>query len=1460
VNYVVTVNPIPDIAASDKTICSGASSDVAITNPNGVAGTSFSWVVQSMSNVNGASAGSGNVISQVLTSSDGTSDGTVVYRVTPSANGCPGSFLDVTVTVKPVPVFTNPATDFALQICSGEPLNFLPSTTIAGSTVTWTSSVSGPIDPASVSVGGTGAITDNPVNNGNVSGTVTYRLTPGFNGCNGPGADLVVLVRPLPSATATDLTICSGQNAVLNISPAPRNVAGTTFSWTATPSANVTGAADGNGSTINQTLNTIDANIGTVVYSIVPAANGCNGTPVNVTVTVNPVAIVSAGADFAVCEPLTIPIVGILGGSSTSGTWSIVSGLGTLSPSIVSGSTVTSTYTVDPSEIGNTVVFRITTDDPDGTGPCSLVSDEVAVAIHRQAQVIAPADYEVCEPGTLMLTGTLGGSATSGSWSVVSGTGTLSISSVTGTAVTATYIIDPSEVGSVVTFRLTTNDPDDTAGPCVAESDDVNITINESPKVDAGPDAEVCEDAVVQLSGSIFGSATSATWSGGSGPAQFGDVNDPLSTYTLTSADILAGSITLVLTTNDPDGTGPCTNVSDQVVITINRLPAVFLSGLQASYAENDPPVNMEGFPSGGTFTGPGVLAGTNVFDPGTANIGFNTITYTYTDPDGCTNFAERIVVVNEVTTTDFGIFNGSAYDFSPTPEICANIGRAYLRGIPDYATGFTPTFFSSPDVPSRIGLDATGYYLDTDGLISGQYYIQYTYTNEFNATSVLIKRVTVYAAPVAAIDAANACEEVPVQFTDLSTIPGNTLGGSITEWLWDFDDQDLLNSTQNPTYIFQDADVYDVTLTVTTDQGCTNTATRQIIIGPPPVVDFDWSGICSTQGTQFSNTSTISGGFSSIESFQWDFGDGDITALDLAGNPIPPGTHGGRTSGTYRDPNHLFATFSEYNVRLTAMTDVGCVQDTVKRVYILDYPAATPTLGYFEDFEGGNGTWFRTSLTGTSWVLGTPSGETINATASGSQAWWTGSNPDAATDNSTYFNNEQSEVIGPCLDLSGLERPMVSLNYWTDAQDGFDGTVLQYSVNGGASWETIGDADGGGIEWYNRTNLNGNPGGQDNFAWSASSLAWKNARYSLDDIPSGLRQKVIFRIAFGANDDNLQGSVLNGFAFDDIYIGERKRNVLVEHFTNKGGTQPATTDAEAYFNNLFEQRPLNESNFIKLEYHISNPGLDSINLHNPAAPQARSLFYGVSQPPAAVMDGILGDYYGTIFNGNPFAISSVHLDRRSLEDPPFNIELDTLATSGDKIRGQVRIEYADTTQVQTEPVIVQVALVDSVVNNEGLQINQQWQAGVTFVHDFEENIDVPINESTAHYLVAFVQDKTTRRIHQAIVKLLVNKQGVRPVGLPDDPVMAEIRDIAIYPNPASNVLYFNLPNRLTKDFTWNLVDQRGVTVLDGDVNRSFDQPQAVDISQVANGIYFMKINSGNRTLIYRKIAVMNRN
>ncbi len=336
VNYVVTVNPVPTASASIQTICSGASSSVGITAaPTNVASTTYTWIVFSSSNVTGAAAGSGSTIGQVLTSTDGITSGTVTYRITPSANGCNGPTTDVTVNVTAVAVITTAAAQLQTTICSGSALSFTPTSSIGATTYSWTSTISGPISGASVTTGPSGVIpiANAPINTGNVAGTVTYHITP-FNGvCAGLPKDYVVTVEPVPTANGTNITICSGQNAVVAIDATPQNVSGTTFSWIVIPTGNVTGAAGGNGSTISQTLSLTNYSFGSVIYRITPLANGCTGPTKDITVAVDPIALVNAGVDYAVCEPATILLTGSIGGAAGSGTWSIVTGGGSISSS-----------------------------------------------------------------------------------------------------------------------------------------------------------------------------------------------------------------------------------------------------------------------------------------------------------------------------------------------------------------------------------------------------------------------------------------------------------------------------------------------------------------------------------------------------------------------------------------------------------------------------------------------------------------------------------------------------------------------------------------------------------------------------------------------------------------------------------------------------------------------------------------------------------------------------------------------------------------------------------------------------------------------------------------------------------------------------------------------------------------------------------------------------------------------
>jgi hypothetical protein len=292
-------------------------------------------------------------------------------------------------------------------------------------------------------------------------------------------------------------------------------------------------------------------------------------------IIINPVATVNAGADQTVCasDP-NVTLAGIVGGSATSGTWS--GGSGTFNPN---ANTLNAVYTPSTGEIAaGSVELTLTTNDP--AGPCPPAIDKMRILINPVATVNAGADQTACSASpTVTLAGVVGGSATSGTWS--GGTGVFNPNANT---LNATYTLSPAEIAAgFVELTLTTNDPD---GPCPPVNDKVRITVTNDATVSAGPDQEVCaSDPTVTLAGIVGGGATSGTWSGGTGTFN-PNANTLNAVYTPNAAEIAAGFVDLVLTTNDPEG--PCNAASDAMRITIHPNPLISVSVVATAACAGD--------------------------------------------------------------------------------------------------------------------------------------------------------------------------------------------------------------------------------------------------------------------------------------------------------------------------------------------------------------------------------------------------------------------------------------------------------------------------------------------------------------------------------------------------------------------------------------------------------------------------------------------------------------------------------------------------------------------------------------------------------------------------------------------------------------------------------------------------------------------------------------------------------
>ncbi|MFD0794145.1 PKD domain-containing protein [Mucilaginibacter litoreus] len=247
---------------------------------------------------------------------------TATTSLAPPCNQIPST---VTITIIPKAVITSPNAE---SVCSGTNFNY----TITSPTATsfnWTATLTSGIATGFGATGSGNTINDLITNTGTTNAVITYTITPNNGTCTGTPFKLTLTVKPLPvvTATAAEPEICSGQPANISLSS---NVSATTYTWTSTSTAGVTGHTSQNtpvtATKINDILtNTGNAN-GTVTYVITPYNGTCPGTAVTVTVTVRPGPKTSdPGPDNVICNQPTYTLQGN-DPAPANGKWTITSG------------------------------------------------------------------------------------------------------------------------------------------------------------------------------------------------------------------------------------------------------------------------------------------------------------------------------------------------------------------------------------------------------------------------------------------------------------------------------------------------------------------------------------------------------------------------------------------------------------------------------------------------------------------------------------------------------------------------------------------------------------------------------------------------------------------------------------------------------------------------------------------------------------------------------------------------------------------------------------------------------------------------------------------------------------------------------------------------------------------------------------------------------------------------------
>ncbi|MCO6461942.1 MAG: choice-of-anchor L domain-containing protein [Saprospiraceae bacterium] len=329
-------------------------------------------------------------------------------------------------------------------------------------------------------------------------------------------------------------------------------------------------------------------------------------------------------------------------------------------------------------------------------------------------------------------------------------------------------IFTPSSVGQFTVFYTYTD-----ASGCTNLSS-INVVVNDCScqnpaSVNAGPDGSVCVGGVYNLSGQVW-VATDIIWST-SGSGTFGNNSDLNTTYTPSTADIASGSVVLTLTTVDHDGSGPCSTVSDQMILTITNTP-ITIQPIDP-LCSNDSPVTLNATPTPGVWSGPGITGG--LFDPTSAGPGQHILTYTLTG--GCTGSSATTITVNQAPIVSV----------EPIDTLCMDDPAITLTGTP--AGGI----FSGPGVTGNTFTPT----------VPGNFPVQYLFTDSNQCNGIASISIPVINCNCENPVTVNAGPDLVFCTTGAQSITGTVSNASVYHWetsgTGTFGNADALSTTYTP-------------------------------------------------------------------------------------------------------------------------------------------------------------------------------------------------------------------------------------------------------------------------------------------------------------------------------------------------------------------------------------------------------------------------------------------------------------------------------------------------------------------------------------------------------------------------------------------------------------------------------------------------------------------------------------
>ena|GEM_PF-6648377 len=411
---------------------------------------------------------------------------------------------------------------------------------------------------------------------------------------------------------------------------------------------------------------------------------------------------------------------------------------------------------------------------------------------------------------------------------------------------------------------------------------EITVNNNQAPEISFTTGENLCISNPIDFSSASDGIIATYDWDFGDGSQSA--LENPSHTYAS------AGTYAVKLNVTDTAG---CNNLFVDSIRVFEEPVPDFQATAQGSLCSQKPLIfeNLTVLPTEASF----------FWDFGDGN------TSTDENPEHVYAAAGDYIVSQNINMAGCAIEKIDTITINPGPSVAFQVANTCLGEILQFENTSQGDFLAGYEWDFGDGTQSTqtnpNHRYDTAGV----YNVLFTAFTTNGCDFTISQSVEIQPLAEVAFESDVACVGQPTQFTELVNIAQS----NITDYFWDFGvsgTQTDISTAANPEFNFPAAGTYNVSLQVTTSDGCTTAGSQTITVNAAPQAEFEFEQSCINQTRLFSplTTSNIIAHFWELENSQ-----GEVVQSSQSENFSFLFSEAGTYQLTYRQQNESLCSSS---------------------------------------------------------------------------------------------------------------------------------------------------------------------------------------------------------------------------------------------------------------------------------------------------------------------------------------------------------------------------------------------------------------------------------------------------------------------------------------------------------------------------------------------------------------------